>query len=215
METFSKKNETINTLLAHRDTCDVHAHTHFTDGQDSIALMCGRARQNGLSFLVLSEHVRQKVTYDYTAFVDQVHSHSVPGFTALAGCEAKVLDESGGLDISPHTAKLSRVCIASFHGKIKGKSTFLKRAHAMLDNPLVDIWGHPFSLGVHLDFGDWRKLCEHARTAGVVIEVSDCYPMQERYFKILERSCPYLLGSDAHAHEEIRKAHAPPTLLPE
>jgi len=194
-------------LAAHRDVSDIHVHTRLTDGKNTVQEMADAAVNKGLRFLVFSEHVRRITSYDYTVFKGAVEQCRRPGFTPFAGSEAKILDESGLVDMDDSVSKMSALRIASFHGEGFQRGFFLKAAHAVLENSSVDVWGHPFSTGLQLEDADWTKLFDHAGETGIAIEISSRYPMPHGVLALLKKSkAVYLFGSDAHVSDEIRRA---------
>ena len=214
MENADRKKKLVSLLARNRDQADTHVHTCFTDGADSVEAMCEAARRNGLSYLVLAEHVSRQPTFDYEVFAGQVRQASGKGLFAVEGCEAKMLGENGDLDLPPEAADQSRLVIASCHRTRPTKAFFLSAVHAALDNPLADVWGHPFSTGLEILPGEWRELCRHARANAVAIDVNEKYPMPSWAFDILKKcGCLYLFGSDAHAAKAVRKAGATPALI--
>jgi putative hydrolase len=70
------------------------------------------ARRRGLRVLVLADHVRRDSAWvpDFLAAVDELRP--APGLQVLAGVEAKILDQSGALDLPDGTADAERVLIA-------------------------------------------------------------------------------------------------------
>jgi DNA polymerase (family 10) len=205
------RNPIIPVLLAERDFTDIHSHTTLTDGSASISQMCESARNNGLKYFVISEHVREVLSYDYGAFVSMVKNESVQGLVAIPGSEAKVLNSTGNMDIDSLTLKASRLRIASFHDRPHNKIDYLTTIRKMLNNQTADVWGHPFALEAEFTDTEWLGLCVLAKDNGIVIEVSNRYPMTKQAFNILlETECPYLLASDAHSPSAIRKANDKP-----
>ncbi|OGJ87874.1 MAG: hypothetical protein A2268_00750 [Candidatus Raymondbacteria bacterium RifOxyA12_full_50_37] len=207
------RNPLIPELLAMRDFADTHAHTNYADGADSIEAMAEQAQRNGLHCFALTEHVRANgLTYDYTAFAQQVTACSGKDFMAINGTETKVLDAQGALDISPELAHASNLRIASFHDRMTPEM-HRTAVRAMLRNPLIDIWGHPCALDADYTIDEWISLCLLAKQNGVVIEVSNRYPMPAALFDILKESgCGYLYASDAHDAQSIRTARSLPVI---
>jgi putative hydrolase len=92
---------------------DHHVHSSFSDDAVStVAQNVAAARQRGLRVLVLADHVRRDSAWlpDFLAAVDALRP--VPGLQVLAGVEAKILDQSGALDLPDGAAGSERVLIA-------------------------------------------------------------------------------------------------------
>jgi putative hydrolase len=92
---------------------DHHVHSSFSDDAVStVAQNVAAARQRGLRVLVLADHVRRDSAWvpDFLAAVDALPP--VPGLQVLTGVEAKILDQSGALDLPDGAADSERVLIA-------------------------------------------------------------------------------------------------------
>ena len=93
-----------------------HIHTNFVDGLNSVTEYCCFAEKANLPLLAFTEHVRRTLTYDFTEFVSQISSAKKKfGLIALAGCEAKVLDIDGTLDVSTEVLRKSELVLGVFH----------------------------------------------------------------------------------------------------
>jgi putative hydrolase len=92
---------------------DHHVHSSFSDDAVStVAQNVAAARRRGLRVLVLADHVRRDSAWvpDFLAAVDELRP--APGLRVLAGVEAKILDQSGALDLPDGAADAERVLIA-------------------------------------------------------------------------------------------------------
>jgi putative hydrolase len=92
---------------------DHHVHSSFSDDAVStVAQNVATARQRGLRVLCLADHVRCDSAWvpDYLSAVEALRP--VPGLDVLAGVEAKILDQTGQLDLPEGAAGADRVLIA-------------------------------------------------------------------------------------------------------
>ena len=93
-----------------------HCHTHYTDGQPSVADYLRWASERGVERVIFLEHIRREPSYDVAAFVEEIHAESERwGVPAVAGFEAKVLP-GGALDIAAEHAALAEVIGIAEHG---------------------------------------------------------------------------------------------------
>ena len=124
---------------------DWHVHTGYTDGQGRVDSYCQRALLNGLKSVAFTEHVRRRLDYDFGEYLSDVeHARLKYPLQILSGCEAKVLDESGRLDAPEDVLQRSDIVIGVFHSfPFKDRHAYVRCLCAMLENPLVQVWGHP------------------------------------------------------------------------
>jgi putative hydrolase len=92
---------------------DHHVHSVFSDDAVStLAENVAAARERGLRVLCLADHVRRDSAWvpDFLSAVAALRP--VPGLEVLAGVEAKILDQTGQLDLPAGAAGADRVLIA-------------------------------------------------------------------------------------------------------
>ena len=129
---------------------DLHSHSDWSDGGDTIAAMAGKARDLGHEYLALTDHSpRLKVANGLSAdrlreqleIVDELNAQLAP-FRILTGVEVDILDD-GALD--QHEDLLARVdvVVASVHSKLRMESEGMtRRMVAAVASPHVDVLGH-------------------------------------------------------------------------
>jgi len=129
---------------------DLHSHSDWSDGGDTIAAMAGKARDLGHEYLALTDHSpRLKIANGLSAdrlreqleVVDQLNAELSP-FRILTGVEVDILDD-GALD--QHEELLARVdvVVASVHSKLRmDADSMTRRMVAAVASPHVDVLGH-------------------------------------------------------------------------
>ena len=129
---------------------DLHSHSDWSDGGDTIAAMAGKARDLGHEYLALTDHSpRLKIAHGLTAerlreqldVVSALNDELAP-FRILTGIEVDILDD-GALD--QHEELLSRVdvVVASVHSKLRMEADAMtRRMVAAVASPHVDVLGH-------------------------------------------------------------------------
>lgn len=123
-----------------------HVHTELTDGTDSAAALVEFAGDNGFPLLGITEHVRRDPTYDFDALYEAAkRAASDEDLRCVVGCEAKVLDSDGTLDVSEGVLERADIVYAAYHGVPFSRDEYVASIHAMLANPDVDVWAHPWS----------------------------------------------------------------------
>lgn len=195
------------------ETGDFHVHTDYTEGVHSVFELCEQAVLNNLKLICFAEHVRKAISYDYDALLADIEKarQRYPRLRILPGCEAKVLDTSGSLDVSQDILDKADILVASFHGFPYGrKEDFLSALFGMLRNPRVDIWGHPatFLRNVGLTTRDMQSVIGECMKNKVLIEDSLAQPYRTppEFLEACKRlGATIVQNSDAHCMEELKK----------
>ena len=129
---------------------DLHSHSDWSDGGDTIAAMAGKARDLGHEYLALTDHSpRLTIANGLSAdrlreqleVVEQLNADLAP-FRILTGVEVDILDD-GALD--QHEELLGRVdvVVASVHSKLRMEPDLMtRRMVAAVASPHVDVLGH-------------------------------------------------------------------------
>ena len=190
---------------------DWHVHTNYTDGKSTIFEYCNKAEENSLKFIAFTEHVRKKLSYSYDDFLSEISSAKDKfGIEILSGCEAKVLNLNGELDVSEDVLKQCEVVIGVFHSfKWKDKRNYLITLEALLKNPIVDIWGHPTLFAkkhnIKLEENDLKEIITVCKENNVLIERNFKYGLPDINFMKLaiSKGAKFVVGSDAHNINEL------------
>lgn len=200
---------------------DFHMHTDWTDGKDSVSRMHAEAISKGLTSILFSEHARQSTGGWFFEFARQVRSLPQEKCKAYVGVESKILDFKGSLDVNADILDTVDHVMAVVHrfpgeeGVIKGTTgSFSKEevidmefslAIAALDNPVVNILGHPFGM-CYRRFKTVppeekvKQLIAKAASKKIAFEINSYYhPEPKRLLEwCLEVGAIVSLGSNAH-----------------
>ncbi len=204
---------------------DFHIHTTWTDGTQSAAAMHHAAITAGLEMILFSEHARRTSADWFPAFAAEVRALPQNPCRTLVGVETKVDDLSGAIDSSTAILSCCDLVMASVHRfpgevgnvwKTRNHSPAgavdleFRLAMAVLDNPAVDILGHPFGMcyrrfQIAPPENKMRALIEKAAQTGVAIEINARYhPDPWRLVDWCRQAgATVSLGSNAHALEEV------------
>ncbi|MFB6164759.1 MAG: PHP domain-containing protein [Haloarculaceae archaeon] len=179
-----------------------HVHTDRTDGVHSVAELVEFAAEAGFPLLGIVEHVRRELDYDFDALADRAQALAAEADLACAvGCEAKVLDADGRLDVAPATRERADVVYAAYHGTAFSREEYLESIHATLSNPHVDVWAHPWSYarkrGFEITDAERDAVLETLREAGVYYEVNLSRPSGVVGRPALS-GLPRIVGYDLH-----------------
>jgi histidinol phosphatase-like PHP family hydrolase len=204
---------------------DLHLHTTWTDGAATVAQTHQRAVELGLEAILFSEHARRTSGDWFPRFAAEVRAVSDDRCRALVGVETKVDSFDGALDSCDEILAECDLVMASVHrfpgedGIVKGWGDYTpavaieterRLALAVLDNPAVDILGHPMAMSLSRFRAEppWEcflEIIEKCARVGVAFEINARY---HRDLWRLADACaahgaPISLGSNAHCLDEI------------
>lgn len=130
---------------------DLHAHTTWSDGAESIEEMVAAAQSRGLKYLAITDHSKRttiangldaKRLRKQWKEIDQLNER-LAGFTLLKGVEVDIL-ERGGLDLSDDVLAEADWVVASVHfGQNQPREQITQRVIGALENPYVCAIAHP------------------------------------------------------------------------
>ncbi len=130
---------------------DLHVHTKWSDGADSIEQMVKAATQRGYEYLGICDHssrVRIAHGLDGERLQEQIETirsidEKLSHFHLLSGVEVEIL-EDGSLDIPDEVLAKTDVVVAAMHfGSKAPKEELTQRIVTAMENSYVDILAHP------------------------------------------------------------------------
>lgn len=197
---------------------DLHAHSDWTDGRDSIAAMAEAARARGYAYLALTDHsvglgMTQGLSLERIrkrrAEIARLNTELAP-FRILTGTEVDIR-ANGSLDYPDDVLAQFDVVTASVHSAFsQPREVMTERIVGAMRHPLVDAISHPTGrllerrdpYDVDLD-----RVIEVAAETGTRLEVNggperlDLSDVHVR--RALAMGVRLVTSSDAHATEEL------------
>lgn len=199
---------------------DLHAHTDWSDGTTSIAVMAAAARALGHEYQAITDHSpRLRVARGLSAErlrdqIPQVRAESAEGFTLLAGIEVDIL-EDGALDQEDSLLGELDIVVASVHSKLRMDARpMTARMIAAVSHPRVNVLGHCTGRLVQGERGtrpesqfDAAAVFAACAENGVAVEINSRPerqdPPDELIAIALEAGCLFSIDSDAHAPGQL------------
>src|SRR5262249_26774720 len=130
---------------------DLHTHTNWTDGTDTLEDMAKAAKARGYQYMALTDHTQNlTVTRGLTperleeerGLVKRINQKLAP-FVVLLGTEMDILLD-GALDFSDDLLASLDYVSASIHtGFQQPRETMTERMRRAISNPLVNTLNHP------------------------------------------------------------------------
>ena len=166
---------------------DLHMHTEYSDGRDTVAAMVDEAAALGYEYIAITDHSPHSAA-SRSLSADSVKRQAdeiaalrerVPQMAILHGCEVDILAD-GRLDFSDRILEQFDIVLASLHeGLGHSPAQLLKRYMAAVRHPLVNIVTHPSNRLVPHRPGyeiDYDRLFAEPIATGTALEV-DGAPM--------------------------------------
>jgi len=140
---------------------DLHTHTRFSDGRNTVWENVRIGEAVGLHTLGITDHIFDA---EELPWIDEMlnevrKANASSSLKILAGIETAILNPQGEIPLPEEIAKKLDIILADFSWKTKGigkdipkrKATFLENVRIaylkVLENPVVEIVSHPFNLG--------------------------------------------------------------------
>jgi DNA polymerase (family X) len=192
---------------------DLHMHTTWTDGQNTIEEMAFAARDRGLEYVAITDHskrvtmagglneMRLLKAWEKVDEADQ----NIDGIRILKGVEVDIL-EQGGLDIKDDVLAQADWVVASLHfGQRQSLEKITGRIVGALRNPHVHVLGHPTGRLINQRRAydvDMDAVFETALAEGKFLEVNSS-PHRLDLNDIMcatarEMGIPIVISTDAH-----------------
>ena len=165
---------------------DLHTHSQWSDGMNSIIQMTEAAKSLGYSYIALTDHSQSlKVADGLTVErlmqkkqeIERINSH-LSGFRVLLGTEVEI-DSEGNTDYKDEVLKEIDVVVAAIHSGFKQtKDKLTKRIIKACMNKHVHIIAHPTGKlwGVRDPYElDFEKIFKAAKETNTALEINS-YP---------------------------------------
>lgn len=192
---------------------DLHIHTVWSDGLDTIEEVVKRAREKGYEYIAVTDH-SQSLKIARGLSLDKLKEQhreirslnkEMDGFTILTGIEADILP-GGGIDCPEEILKETDLVIASVHSAFKqDRETMTARVISAVENKNVDIIGHLTGRLLARREGyalDLDRVLEASASCGTILEINsspdrlDLNDVNARRAK--EKGIKIAVNTDAH-----------------
>ena len=210
-------------LLEHSDlNCDLHAHSDWSDGQDSVAAMAQAAQRAGLKQLVITDHSQSLAVANglsperMAAQRDEIAAAAAqcPGLGLWQGTESEIRID-GSLDFDAELLARLDWVNASVHGGLgQSRPVMTERILTAIANPATCAIGHPTGrivLGrAGFDF-EHDTVFAAAAEAGVALEINSQPSRLDLSADLARRAAAagatLTVNSDAHAAAQLATTH--------
>lgn len=201
---------------------DLHCHSNWNGGEDSIEQMCKVAMDLGYKYLGISDHTKflkiergldEKQLLEQSKEIQRINNKfksQNKKFIVLHGCETNILND-GSVDIKDTVLEKLDYVIAGVHSSLKmEKKEMTARIVKAMQNPNIDIISHPTGrlIGKRDEYQlDFDKILEIAKETGTMLEINASpYRLDLKEFYVRrakEAGVKMIINSDAHRKNQL------------
>jgi DNA polymerase (family X) len=174
-ELKAARNGELPELVALRDLRgDLHTHTTWSDGKDTLETMVAAARERGYAYYAICDHaqrLRGDLLHLQSVAIDALNRQLAP-FRILKGIEVNIRPD-GSLDVSDEELATRDWVVASVHTRFDHDPT--GRVLAAMEHPYVDCIGHPTNRKIGRRAPapiDVERVIEKALETGTFLEIN-------------------------------------------
>ncbi len=192
---------------------DLHIHTKYTDGKNSIEDMAKAAMDRGYEYIAITDHSKRVTVakgLDEKRVLEQIEeiekiNDKLQNITILKGIEVDIL-EDGTLDLSDEILKRLDIVVGAIHFKFNlSKEKQTKRILKAMDNPYFNILAHPTGRLIGEREGymfDIEKVFSYAKQNGCFLEINaqpERLDLSDIYVKMAkDMGIKMAVSTDAH-----------------
>lgn len=199
---------------------DLHCHSNWDGGENSLEEMAGAAIVKGYDYIGISDHTKflkiengldeKKLLKQHEAIKEINKKFEKQNFKILHGCEVNILKD-GSVDIKDEVLEKLDYVIAGVHSNFKmSKDEMTKRLITAIKNPNIDIIAHPTGRLIsrreeyQLDFD---KILEVAKETGTILEINSStlrLDLRGIYIRrAKEMGVKMIINTDSHHKDQL------------
>jgi len=198
---------------------DLHCHSDWDGGENSIEEMAGVAKKMGYQYLGISDHTKflrieyglnERQLAQQRKEIDKLNQ-KLKGFRILQGAETNILND-GSIDIKDEALKKLDYVMAGIHSSFKmEKERMTERIIRAMKNPYVKILTHPTGrlLKTREPYQiDFDKILRAAKQLGVILEINSApqrLDLNDQNIKrAKEAGVKMVINTDPHHRDQLR-----------
>ncbi len=157
---------------------DLHTHSFWSDGQDSVVDMAKAALALGMEYIAVTDHSYPSLNYDKRVKEIEQFNYSSNNIRVIYGLEVNINADST-LQLPDEILVKHGVVFASIHTSFRqSREEMTNRIIRAIENPHVDVLAHPTGRLLLEREGieaDWEKIFKRLAQLGKFLEI-DGYP---------------------------------------
>lgn len=192
---------------------DLHMHTKYSDGINSISEMIHAAKKFGLKYIAITDHSKsEKIANglsdtELLAYIKDIKNQAkkIKGIKVLVGAEVDILKE-GSLDYDDKLLKKLDIVIGAIHSGFKmNENEMTKRIITAMENKHFNILAHPTGkmIGKRESINaNWKKIFDFAKENKIIFEINS-QPSRLDFNgifvkKVIDSGAKITVNSDSH-----------------
>ncbi|HPD73982.1 MAG TPA: DNA polymerase/3'-5' exonuclease PolX [bacterium] len=198
---------------------DIHSHTNFSDGVDTLEDMVEGAKRMGYEYIGISDHAPSiqsrglgtvlKIVSDTRKKIEEINS-SQSDIKVLYGYEVNILVDNS-LSLPDDILKNLDYVIAGIHsGFSQDRETVTQRLLSAIENPYVSVISHPSGRMLNERDPadpDWTKIFSAARDNNVLLEINSQPSRLDLPDDLIKMAIDWgvdlIINSDAHSISDL------------
>jgi len=199
---------------------DLHCHSKWDGGRNTILEMAERGRALGYQYLGISDHTKflriehgldEKKLSQQRKEIDKLNSR-LKNFKILQGAETNILND-GSIDIKDEALKKLDYAIAGIHSNFKmEKEKMTERIIKAMKNPYIKIISHPTGRIIKRRDEyqcDFDKILRAAKEFGVILEINSFPERLDLNDQNIRRAkeaggVKMAINTDSHRKDQLR-----------
>lgn len=197
---------------------DLHIHTNYTDGANSIMEMAQAAKAKGYEYIAVTDHTKH-LTISHGLNEERIQkqleeidriNEKLEGITLLKSAEIDILAD-GSLDLTDSILKELDLAMCAVHYKLNlSKKEQTKRILKAIENPYFTILAHPTGrlIGLRDPYDiDMEAIMEACLQRGCILELNaqpDRLDINDIHCKrAKDAGVPIAISTDAHSAKDL------------
>jgi DNA polymerase (family 10) len=216
---LAKKNELPKLVKLEDIKGDLHTHTTFSDGENTLEEMVNKAREKGYEYIGISDHAPSVVSRGDDEVrrliekrreeIDELNK-KYSDIKILFGMEVNILADNS-LGLPDEMLKMLDYAIASIHTSFEmDRDKMTERVLSALSNPYIKIWGHPSGRLLNEREGieiNWTKIFEFAAENKKIIEIN-AQPQRldladDLVYEAIKAGVKIIINTDSHNAQSL------------
>lgn len=200
---------------------EIHVHTTHSDGEETTESMIEEAIRLGRKYVGISDHAPSAITrgvkgareeiFKRKGEIEKLREKFGSKINLFFGAEVNI-DSKANMALPDELLKLYEYTIGSIHTSFdQPKETITKRLIAALENPYVNVLGHPTGrlLGEREAYeADWEAVFAAAEKNRKILEINS-YPsrldLPDDLVRLAKkRGIKFIISTDSHRHEHFQ-----------